>query len=116
MIEEKIGQVIEELSLSRHSSSDLKEHTTPRKKIRLGICCMEGKLKGKPMVAILGFLEKTGEFEICPFNNDMILNQPIENWLRCDVLLAFYSHGFPLDRAIQYVNKYKPALINDLES
>jgi hypothetical protein len=77
---------------------------------------MEGKLKGKPMVAILGFLEATGEFEICPFNNDMILNQPIEKWIRCDVLLAFYSHGFPLKRAIEYVKMFKPVLINDLES
>ena len=72
---------------------------------------MEGKLKGKPMVAILGFLEQTGEFEICPFNN---INLPIEQWPRCDVLLAFYSHGFPLERAIEYVNMYKPVLINDL--
>ena len=30
-------------------------------------------------------------------------------------LLAFYSTGFPLEKAIEYSKKYKPFLINDLE-
>ena len=30
-------------------------------------------------------------------------------------LLAFYSTGFPLDKAIVFANKYKPFMINDLE-
>jgi len=45
-----------------------------KKKIRFGVCCMEGKMKGKPMVSILDFLEQTGEFEICMWNNDMLMN------------------------------------------
>jgi hypothetical protein len=44
----------------------------------------------------LGWLEKSQEFEISRMNDDMILNKPIEEWLRCDVLIGFYSTGFPL--------------------
>ena len=36
------------------------------------------------------------ELAICPMNDDMILNKPIEEWLRCDILISFYSYGFPL--------------------
>lgn len=44
----------------------------------------------------------------------MLLNKPIEEWHRCNVLIGFYSFGFPLKKAIAYVDKYKPAMINDL--
>lgn len=44
----------------------------------------------------------------------MLLRKPIEEWIRCDVLIAFYSTGFPLQKAISYVELYKPAMINDL--
>ena len=77
---------------------------------------MEGKMKGKPMQRILQFLEATGEFEICMWNNDMLFNKPIEEWTKVDVMLAFYSNGFPLDKVISYVDKYKPECINDLHS
>ena len=30
------------------------------------------------------------------------------------MLIGFYSFGFPLAKAIAYVDKYKPAMINDL--
>ena len=68
----------------------------------------------RPMQKILGWLEKSTEFQICRMNDDMILNRPIEEWLRCDVLIGFYSYGFPLQKAIDYVDKYKPKMINDL--
>jgi inositol-hexakisphosphate/diphosphoinositol-pentakisphosphate 1-kinase len=29
-------------------------------------------------------------------------------------LIGFYSFGFPLDKAIAYVQKFKPQMINDL--
>ena len=44
----------------------------------------------------------------------MLLNKPIEEWYRCDVLIGFYSFGFPLKKARAYVEKYKPAMINNL--
>jgi len=64
---------------------------------------MEKKLKSRPMTKILNWLEKSEEIKICPMNDDMILNKPIEDWIRCDVLIGFYSFGFPLDKAIAYV-------------
>ena len=45
----------------------------------------------------------------------MMFDSPIEEWVRCDVLIAFYSTKFPLQKAIEYVRKYKPIMINDLE-
>lgn len=64
--------------------------------IRIGICCREKKMNSRPMQKILGWLEKSTEFKICRMNDEMILNKPIEEWLRCDVLIGFYSYGFPL--------------------
>ncbi len=66
------------------------------KLIRVGICCREKKMKSRPMQKILGWLEKSSEFQICRMNDEMILNRPIEEWLRCDILIGFYSYGFPL--------------------
>lgn len=71
--------------------------------IRLGICCMEKKLKSRPMRQILSYLEKAG-IVIIRFTNDLLLNKPIEEWPRCDVLIGFYSSGFPLKKAISYVD------------
>ena len=62
--------------------------------------CVEKKLKGRPMREILSHLSKTPGLEIVKFNNKMLLDEPIENWHKCDVLIGFYSHGFPLAKAI----------------
>ena len=68
----------------------------------------------RPMRKILEWLSHYSEFEICKMNDEMILKKPIEQWLRADVLISFYSDGFPLQKAINYVEKYKPKMINDL--
>ena len=67
------------------------------------------------MREILKFLDRNQEIEICRFNDVMLLQLPIEEWLRCDVLIGFYSTGFPLQKAIDYVRKYKPVMINSLD-
>ena len=65
-----------------------------------------------PMKNILEFLSKYDEFVILKFDQEMILKAPIEvthnlinlilsqDWPQCDVLISFYSTGFPLDKAI----------------
>ena len=66
------------------------------------------------MSRILDYLSRNQEIEILRFNDKMLLHMPIEEWLRCDVLIGFYSTGFPLQKAIEYVKKYEPKMINDL--
>jgi len=54
--------------------------------------------------------------EIVVFSESVILNDPIEDWPICDCLITFFSVGFPLDKAVKYVELRKPLLINELES
>lgn len=39
----------------------------------------------------------------------------MEDWPLCDCLVSFHSKGFPLDKAIQYVNLRKPYIINNVD-
>lgn len=48
-------------------------------RIRLGICAMDKKARSKPMAEILSRLDET-LFHVVFFGDDMILNQPIEEW------------------------------------
>ena len=59
---------------------------------------------------------KHPNIKISVFSESTILNDPIEEWPRCDCLLAFFSMGFPLEKAVAYSKLRKPLLINDLES
>jgi len=54
--------------------------------------------------------------KIVVFSESVILNDPIEDWPICDCLIAFFSVGFPLGKAVKYAKLRKPLLINDLES
>ena len=53
-------------------------------------------------------------FEVIVFGDDCILHQPIEEWPVVDVLIAFFSKGYPLAKAEEYVALRKPFLINNL--
>jgi inositol hexakisphosphate/diphosphoinositol-pentakisphosphate kinase len=44
----------------------------------------------------------------------MILNDPIEDWPIVECLISFYSSGFPFEKALKYVEVYRPFLVNDL--
>ena len=54
--------------------------------------------------------------KILIFSETMILNEPVEEWPICDCLIAFFSMGFPLEKALAYSKLRNPLLINDLES
>ena len=97
----------------KHSSEGSSSSENPNV-IKLGIMCVEKKLASRPMKEILSHLGKTEEIRILKFNDKMLFEEPIENWHKVDVLIGFYSNGFPLAKAITYVEKYKPKMINDL--
>ncbi|XP_053375190.1 inositol hexakisphosphate and diphosphoinositol-pentakisphosphate kinase 2-like isoform X6 [Mercenaria mercenaria] len=85
-------------------------------KIRVGICAMAKKANSKPMKEILMRLERFEHLQIEVFEESMITKQCVEEWPVVDALIAFFSHGFPLQKAIQYKNLHKPFVINDLEA
>ena len=73
------------------------------------------QVSASPMQSILNRLRQQDYIKIVYFSDDVILNKPVEEWPLCDCLIAFYSKGFPLDKAIAYVNLRHPFVINDLE-
>lgn len=54
------------------------------------------------------------EFQTVFFDEEAILHAPIEEWPRCEVLIAFFSTGFPLQKAQSYAALRKPVVLNDL--
>ncbi|KAL1322656.1 hypothetical protein HN51_006140 [Arachis hypogaea] len=97
------------------------EVVVPQKKITIGVCVMEKKVKcdsevfSAPMEQILQRLRAFGEFEVIYFGDKVILEDPIESWPICDCLIAFHSSGYPLEKAEAYAALRKPFLVNELE-
>ncbi|CAD6229623.1 unnamed protein product [Miscanthus lutarioriparius] len=83
-------------------------------KIKIGVCVMEKKVSCSPMEQILERLRAFGEFEIIIFGDKVILEDPIESWPICDCLIAFYSSGYPLEKAEKYAALRRPFLVNEL--
>ncbi|KAG0464972.1 hypothetical protein HPP92_019136 [Vanilla planifolia] len=84
-------------------------------KIKIGVCVMEKKVLSAPMAEIMKRLQSFGEFEIILFGNKVILEDPVEDLPICDCLIAFYSSGYPLQKAEAYAVLWKPFLVNELE-
>lgn len=83
-------------------------------KIKIGVCVMEKKVSCSPMGQILERLRAFGEFEIIIFGDKVILQDPIESWPLCDCLIAFYSSGYPLEKAEKYAALRRSFLVNEL--
>ncbi|XP_025027602.1 inositol hexakisphosphate and diphosphoinositol-pentakisphosphate kinase 2 isoform X2 [Python bivittatus] len=86
----------------------------PERQIMVGICSMAKKSKSKPMNEILERLSMFKYITVVIFEEDIILNEPVENWPLCDCLISFHSKGFPLDKAVAYSKLRNPFVINDL--
>ncbi|XP_029430179.1 inositol hexakisphosphate and diphosphoinositol-pentakisphosphate kinase 1 isoform X16 [Rhinatrema bivittatum] len=93
---------------------DEEEELPPERQIVVGICAMTKKSKSKPMTQILERLCKFDYITVVIMCEDVILNEPVENWPVCDCLISFHSKGFPLDKAVTYSKLRNPILINDL--
>uniref|UniRef100_A0AAY4BP96 Inositol hexakisphosphate and diphosphoinositol-pentakisphosphate kinase n=1 Tax=Denticeps clupeoides TaxID=299321 RepID=A0AAY4BP96_9TELE len=89
------------------------EEEDPRQVV-VGICSMMKKSKSKPMTQILERLCKFEYITVVIFPEEVILSEPVDKWPLCDCLISFHSKGFPLDKAVSYVQLRSPLLINDL--
>eukprot|EP00033_Pygsuia_biforma_P001591 GCRY01001790.1.p1 GENE.GCRY01001790.1~~GCRY01001790.1.p1 ORF type:complete len:441 (+),score=48.71 GCRY01001790.1:177-1325(+) len=86
--------------------------------IRLGVCCMKKKSQSSPMKQLLIELNSpTSVFDIIVFPEELILERPIEDWPVVDALIAIDSEGFPLSKALKYIQMQKNMFcVNSLEA
>uniref|UniRef100_A0A2K5K6B2 Inositol hexakisphosphate and diphosphoinositol-pentakisphosphate kinase n=1 Tax=Colobus angolensis palliatus TaxID=336983 RepID=A0A2K5K6B2_COLAP len=93
-----------------HADEDDEEEddSPPERQIVVGICSMAKKSKSKPMKEILERISLFKYITVVVFEEEVILNEPVENWPLCDCLISFHSKGFPLDKAVAYAKLRNP--------
>lgn len=83
------------------------------RKIRVGVCAAAKKIASKPMTAILSRFDRSA-FDVIIFGDDLLNTAPIDAWPVVDCLMSWYSTGFPLEKARDYVKLRAPFCVNDL--
>ena len=87
-----------------------------KSKVIVGICAMAKKSLSKPMKEILTRMAEFEYIKTIIFPEQVIIDQPVEDWPICDCLIAFHSNGFPLEKTMDYARLRKPYIINNLEA
>ncbi|EME31080.1 acid phosphatase [Galdieria sulphuraria] len=82
----------------------------------VGICAMEKKVKSAAMQEMIHsiLVYSNNLLRIIVFPLESIFNSSVEEWPVVDVLISFYSVGFPLDKVLQYVELRQPQCVNDI--
>ncbi|XP_041853057.1 inositol hexakisphosphate and diphosphoinositol-pentakisphosphate kinase 2 isoform X4 [Melanotaenia boesemani] len=115
--EQNMGQMEAGMKREMFREEDMEgdeDESPSERQIVVGICSMTKKSKSKPMTQILERLCKFDYIDVVIFPEEVILEEPVENWPLCDCLISFHSKGFPLDKAVEYAKLRNPLLINDL--
>uniref|UniRef100_A0A2K6FGS6 Inositol hexakisphosphate and diphosphoinositol-pentakisphosphate kinase n=1 Tax=Propithecus coquereli TaxID=379532 RepID=A0A2K6FGS6_PROCO len=75
---------------------DEDDESPPERQIVVGICSMAKKSKSKPMKEILERISLFKYITVVVFEEEVILNEPVENWPLCDCLISFHSKVFTM--------------------